>query len=169
MEVSLNMSSIGVGSICLMHAKSCTSKWLYIMLDKEKAFILQGLSKMLPLKIRVSDYGRVIISGEGDFPPDYIRRNIYQCDLTRKPGVEDYEIYYIPLKDRKTTFTNYIITCRFRFLSWISFLERYSKGEAFDITEYGNILHSGWGKPSEEVFARIEEIYGVVTPIMKFA
>jgi hypothetical protein len=137
------------------------------MLDKEKAFILQGLSKMLPLKIRVSDYGRVIISGEGDFPPDYIRRNIYQCDLTRKPGVEDYEIYYIPLKDENDRELYHYMQIPFFIVD--KFLERYSKGEAFDITEYGNILHSGWGKPSEEVFARIEEIYGVVTPIMKFA
>jgi hypothetical protein len=47
------------------------------------------------------------------------------------------------------------------------FMARYSQGEDFEVTEYGKILLSGWGRPDSEVVDKMRAEYGVETPVLE--
>lgn len=67
----------------------------------------------------------------------------------------------------------YVLSCRFddRKAWYIfevepakrkEFEKRFSAGESFDATDYGTILHSGWGEgPDEALKAELREKYGL--------
>ena len=150
-------------SLCLVKGDSASEEvWLYVLLNQKKAPLLMGMAKLFPLKLKLRDYGKVIKSGNGANPPANIIKQMENADLSNQNPGHESQIFFLECHDSQHrhfyTYLDvpYYLHDKFEII-------KDSAGE-FELTEYGEILHSDWGHPTEEIKQMMHEKYGIKTP-----
>ena len=137
-------------------------KWKYLLTDEANAKIIMALSLAFPLKMKLQSYGKIVFEGEGSLPPTYVRSNIAKADSSGAGGGSQTEVFCLLSKDDNgRDFYTYIEIPYFMVKEYCQKIEN---NEVVELTDYGKILQSGWGKPSDEVIKEMSEKYGVVAP-----
>ncbi len=132
--------------------------WHYLLVNNN---LLQGLAKLLPLKIKLADYGKIIKSGKGNIPSRSVVAQMQKADFS-KPSIADSQIFYLLSHDKvHTDFYTYLDV---PYYLEDAFIKARDSGKEFEFTEYGDIIRSGWGHAPGAVKLEMKTKYGIETP-----
>jgi hypothetical protein len=137
--------------------------WRYLLVDSGQLAIFKGLLNFLPLNLTLVDYGKIIHSGAGKFPPQNVITQIANADFSNRNPAAQSEVFCLLSDDANGrefyTYLDvpYYLMDKFKQIS--------AQSGEFEFTEYGEILHSDWGQPTPEIISMMNEKYGVSAPV----
>lgn len=133
--------------------------WFYLHLDTGKAAFFEKTIVQSP-NIDLGQWGKILISGWGENPPLKVAEKIKLEALSFNLTEEQYlpKLFFIKNQHEGREFYSFIMVP----ILWVEEFQYMCTIGNFDFNDYGAVVQSAWGKPSEQVLQYMEREYDFV-------